>query len=125
RLGAARARRAGSTLADAALPGGCARDRGQGRRHAGHSRRAPGPARHESLLPGALGSPERADRALEGLPRVTYRDEVAALLQELLRVDTVNPPGNETRAAEVLREYFARHGIECDLVAREPERANV
>jgi acetylornithine deacetylase/succinyl-diaminopimelate desuccinylase-like protein len=56
---------------------------------------------------------------------VTYRDEVAALLQELLRVDTVNPPGNETRAAEVLRDYFARDGIECDLIAREPERANV
>jgi len=56
---------------------------------------------------------------------VAYRDEVTALLQELLRLDTVNPPGNETRAAELLRDYFAHSGIECALVAREPERANV
>jgi acetylornithine deacetylase/succinyl-diaminopimelate desuccinylase-like protein len=56
---------------------------------------------------------------------VTYRDEVTALLQELLRLDTVNPPGNETRAAELLRAYFARDGIECELIARVPERANV
>jgi acetylornithine deacetylase/succinyl-diaminopimelate desuccinylase-like protein len=56
---------------------------------------------------------------------VAFRDEVTALLQELLRLDTVNPPGNETRAAELLRDYFARSGVECELIAREPERANV
>jgi len=56
---------------------------------------------------------------------VSYRAEVTALLQELLRVDTVNPPGNETRAAEVLRDYFARSGIACELFARAPERANL
>ncbi len=56
---------------------------------------------------------------------MAYRDEVTALLQELLRLDTVNPPGNETRAAAALRDYFARSGIECELIAREPERANV
>jgi acetylornithine deacetylase/succinyl-diaminopimelate desuccinylase-like protein len=28
------------------------------------------------------------------------------LLRELIRTDTVNPPGNETRAAEVLRAYL-------------------
>ncbi|HET7743915.1 MAG TPA: M20/M25/M40 family metallo-hydrolase [Gaiellaceae bacterium] len=54
-----------------------------------------------------------------------FLDEVTALLQELLRLDTVNPPGNETRAAEALRGYFARNGIECELIAREPGRANV
>lgn len=53
------------------------------------------------------------------------REEATALLQELLRADTVNPPGNEIRAAAVLRDYFARHGIECELYAREPERPNV
>jgi acetylornithine deacetylase/succinyl-diaminopimelate desuccinylase-like protein len=56
---------------------------------------------------------------------VGSRVEVTTLLQELLRVNTVNPPGNETHAAEVLREYFARDGIECELYAREPGRANV
>jgi acetylornithine deacetylase/succinyl-diaminopimelate desuccinylase-like protein len=56
---------------------------------------------------------------------VTYRDEVVGLLQELLRLDTVNPPGNETQAAEVLRGYLARSGVECRLVAKTPERANL
>ena len=53
------------------------------------------------------------------------RDEATQLLQALLRVNTVSPPGNETRAAEVLRDYLARDGIECDFIAREPDRANV
>jgi len=56
---------------------------------------------------------------------VTYRDEVVGLLQELLRLDTVNPPGNETQAAELLRGYLARSGVEVRLVARTPERANL
>jgi acetylornithine deacetylase/succinyl-diaminopimelate desuccinylase-like protein len=55
----------------------------------------------------------------------TLRDEATVLLQELLRVDTVNPPGNETAAAEVLVEYLARDGIESELIARVPDRANL
>jgi acetylornithine deacetylase/succinyl-diaminopimelate desuccinylase-like protein len=56
---------------------------------------------------------------------MTLRDEVTALLQALLRLDTVNPPGNETQAAELLRDYLARNGVECQLYAREPHRANL
>ncbi len=56
---------------------------------------------------------------------MSLRGEVTALLQALLRLDTVNPPGNETQAAEVLRDYLARSGIECELFARVPERANL
>lgn len=53
------------------------------------------------------------------------RQEVCELLQELIRVDTVNPPGNEIRAADVLRGYFARNGIETELYSREPDRPSV
>jgi acetylornithine deacetylase/succinyl-diaminopimelate desuccinylase-like protein len=56
---------------------------------------------------------------------VSYRDEVVELLQGLLRLDTVNPPGNETQAAELLRAYLARSGVESQLVAKVPERANL
>ena len=56
---------------------------------------------------------------------VTLRDEVTELLQELIRVDTTNPPGNETGAAELLRDYLRQHGVECELYARVPERANL
>ena len=51
--------------------------------------------------------------------------EVVRLLQELIRLDTTNPPGNETLAAEVLRDYLEGAGVECSLYARVPERANL
>ncbi|MFO7571375.1 MAG: M20/M25/M40 family metallo-hydrolase [Gaiellaceae bacterium] len=53
------------------------------------------------------------------------REEATDLLQALLRAETVNPPGNEIRAAEVLRAYFQRNGIECTFYARDPDRPNV
>jgi acetylornithine deacetylase/succinyl-diaminopimelate desuccinylase-like protein len=56
---------------------------------------------------------------------VTLREEVTELLRELIRVDTTNPPGNETRAAELLRDYLGDHGVESELIARVPERANL
>lgn len=55
----------------------------------------------------------------------SLRDEAVSLLQELIRVDTVNPPGNETRAAELLRDYLEESGVRCELYARVPERANL
>jgi acetylornithine deacetylase/succinyl-diaminopimelate desuccinylase-like protein len=53
------------------------------------------------------------------------RDEAVGLLQELLRLNTVNPPGNETIAAELLRAYLEDSGVACELYALEPERANL
>jgi acetylornithine deacetylase/succinyl-diaminopimelate desuccinylase-like protein len=53
------------------------------------------------------------------------RDEAVNLLRELLAVDTSNPPGRETAAAEVLARYLERNGIQCELVARDPGRANL
>ena len=53
------------------------------------------------------------------------RDEVTDLLQRLIRVDTTNPPGNETAAAELLRDYLAANGVESQLIAKTPERANL
>ena len=56
---------------------------------------------------------------------VPLRDEAVALLQRLIRLDTVNPPGNETLAAECLRDYLAAQGVETELLARDPGRANL
>ena len=56
---------------------------------------------------------------------MTLREEVTGLLQELIRLDTVNPPGNETPAAELLREYLEGNGVRCELYSRVPERANL
>jgi len=51
--------------------------------------------------------------------------EVSDLLSRLIQVDTTNPPGNETVAAELLRNYLEASGVECELVARDPDRANL
>jgi acetylornithine deacetylase/succinyl-diaminopimelate desuccinylase-like protein len=58
-------------------------------------------------------------------PEVTLRTEVTSLLQGLLRLNTVSPPGNETIAAEFLRDYLAANGIPCELVGRSPDRLNL
>jgi acetylornithine deacetylase/succinyl-diaminopimelate desuccinylase-like protein len=55
----------------------------------------------------------------------TLRAEAVRLLQELIRVNTVNPPGSETAAAELLRAYLEENGVECELYARDPARANL
>jgi acetylornithine deacetylase/succinyl-diaminopimelate desuccinylase-like protein len=56
---------------------------------------------------------------------VSLREEVTDLLRRLIRIDTVNPPGNETQAAELLREYLQSNGVLCELYAKIPERANL
>jgi acetylornithine deacetylase/succinyl-diaminopimelate desuccinylase-like protein len=53
------------------------------------------------------------------------RTETARLLADLIRIDTTNPPGNETPAAEHLAAYLAGAGIESELRGRTPERANL
>ncbi len=46
-------------------------------------------------------------------------------LQELLRIDTTNPPGNETPAAEYLADWLTKEGLEPKLVGATPSRMNV
>jgi len=53
----------------------------------------------------------------------TLRDEVVGLCQALVRLNTVN--GNESAAAELLRAYLERNGVEVELYAHDPARANL
>jgi len=45
--------------------------------------------------------------------------------QALLRLDTTDPPGNETLAATYLQHVLEREGIPVRLLAAEPDRANL
>jgi acetylornithine deacetylase/succinyl-diaminopimelate desuccinylase-like protein len=47
------------------------------------------------------------------------------LLQQLLRINTVNPPGNEEPAQELLAQTLGEAGFECELLAAEPGRPNL
>jgi acetylornithine deacetylase/succinyl-diaminopimelate desuccinylase-like protein len=51
--------------------------------------------------------------------------EVVELLTALLRVDTTNPPGNETDAALILRAYLESNGFDCRLTGELPNRQNL
>jgi len=53
------------------------------------------------------------------------RDEVIELARELIRVDTSNPPGNESAAARHLGAFLADAGIEAELVGPDPDRLNL
>jgi acetylornithine deacetylase/succinyl-diaminopimelate desuccinylase-like protein len=52
-------------------------------------------------------------------------DEAVALLRDLVRVNTVNPPGNETPAQELLVGPLRAAGLEVELVGPEPRRLNL
>ena len=58
-----------------------------------------------------------------------HRDEIVALTRDLVRIDTTNtgvmPTGNETPAAEYLRQRLVAEGISAEIQGRVPERGNV
>lgn len=49
-------------------------------------------------------------------------DRVVRLLSDLVRLDTTNPPGNETRAAEYLKQVAAQFGIPSETLGPDPRR---
>ncbi len=51
--------------------------------------------------------------------------EVAELLSKLIKIDTTNPPGNETQAAEFLRNFLSREGFDPLLLESSEGRGNV
>ena len=53
------------------------------------------------------------------------RDEVTRLVQDLLRFDTTNPPGNELPAAEFLAGLLQSEGFEPTVIESAPGRGNV
>ncbi len=53
------------------------------------------------------------------------QQEAADVLGELIRFNTVNPPGNERAAAEWLAGYLRDAGLETELDGAEPERPNL
>jgi acetylornithine deacetylase/succinyl-diaminopimelate desuccinylase-like protein len=55
----------------------------------------------------------------------TLQAEAVGLLRELIKIDTSNPPGGETPAAQLLARYLAHNGVDCELVSHDPARANL
>ena len=55
----------------------------------------------------------------------TLDDEAVSWLQEYLQVDTVNPPGNESRAVDFYAKIFKKEGIEFNSAESAPGRGNI
>lgn len=53
------------------------------------------------------------------------RAEATRYLQDLVRIDTTNPPGNETRAAEYLASALRQAGIDAQIFESAPGRGNL
>lgn len=55
----------------------------------------------------------------------SVKAEVANHLQLLLRIDTTNPPGNETEAARYVSRVLEGEGFETEITESQPGRGNV
>jgi len=53
------------------------------------------------------------------------KNEVTELLSQLIRIDTSNPPGNETAAAEYIHELLMAEGLTSDIVESAPGRGSL
>src|SRR6478672_2368023 len=68
---------------------------------------------------------------LVGLSRAQAPDfraaqtEAVKFLGELVKIDTSNPPGNETRAAEYINGVLAAEGITAQIFESAPGRGNL
>ena len=101
------------------------------RRHAGDAGRGARPADPPVVLPGALAGPERAHRAVAGAAdgdgdRCATRQSSSCSGSSGWTRSTRR--GTRRCAAELLRDYLAANGVECELLraragAREPRRA--
>lgn len=73
--------------------------------------------------------PARAQTPVEDhiktIPWTRYQDEAVELLQQYLRIDTSNPPGNELAAAEFFHRLFDQAGISNTIYSYAPGRANL
>jgi acetylornithine deacetylase/succinyl-diaminopimelate desuccinylase-like protein len=56
---------------------------------------------------------------------VEIEDEITSLLSDLIRIDTTNPPGNETRAAEYLADILREDGLSCEVLESASGRGSV
>jgi acetylornithine deacetylase/succinyl-diaminopimelate desuccinylase-like protein len=51
--------------------------------------------------------------------------EITQFLQDLIRIDTTNPPGNETKAAKFIKEYLAKDGFTSEIYESAPGRGSI
>lgn len=66
-----------------------------------------------------------ACRGAKAIPADPTAKEAEDYLVRYIRIDTSNPPGNETAAARFLQEILQKEGIDAQLVGSNPARQSV
>ena len=77
------------------------------------------------LLPALVWIPLAAAQERYSVDWAKLEPEILERFSALLKIDTSNPPGDETRLAEALQKTFEAEGIPAKLFALEPARANL
>ena len=67
----------------------------------------------------------RGARAQAPVDWKAVEGETLRHFQALVRLDTTNPPGNETRAVEYLKQVLDQEGIPYQVFAGDASRANL
>jgi acetylornithine deacetylase/succinyl-diaminopimelate desuccinylase-like protein len=50
--------------------------------------------------------------------------EITRFLSDLIRINTTNPPGNETAAAQFIAQYLAKEGFKTEVIESAPGRGS-
>ena len=55
----------------------------------------------------------------------SLQDQAVGWLQQYIRINTINPPGNEIRGAEFFAQLFEEEGIKYEIAESAPGRGNI
>src|SRR5712691_1461906 len=64
-------------------------------------------------------------RKAEGVQADPMDGQAIDALVNYIRIDTSNPPGNETEGAKYLQQLFAKEGIPSQLIGSDPKRQSL
>ncbi len=78
-----------------------------------------------ATLPAVTPSLPSLKKHADGIDWNQAGDETVTVLSDYLKVDTRNPPGNETRGAHFFAELLAREGIESSIHEFAPGRGSL
>jgi len=77
------------------------------------------------LTLGTLACPFAAQAQAPAVDWEKQKEETLQHFQALVRIDSRNPPGNETRVVEYLKKVLEAEGIPTQTFALDPDRANL
>ena len=57
--------------------------------------------------------------------QTNIKEEITTFLSNLIQINTTNPPGNETQAAQYIKEYLTKDGFTSEILESAPGRGSL